>query len=62
MEAAEAIILTIITASTPLLLAAIGEREDPHDAFVSNEHESLAALPAGFAWGSCVLVISVVIY
>src|SRR5574340_110402 len=33
-------------------LAAIGEREDPHDAFVSNQHESLAALPAGSVVGT----------
>ena len=34
------------------VLAAIGEREDPHDAFVSNEHENLAALPAGSVVGT----------
>ncbi|MGB9093264.1 MAG: hydroxymethylbilane synthase [Gallionella sp.] len=34
------------------VLAAIGEREDPHDAFVSNHHESLAALPAGSVVGT----------
>lgn len=34
------------------VLAAIGEREDPHDAFVSNRHESLAALPAGSVVGT----------
>ena len=33
-------------------LAAIGEREDPHDAFVSNEYENLAALPAGSVVGT----------
>lgn len=33
-------------------LAAIGEREDPHDAFVSNQYESLAALPAGSVVGT----------
>jgi len=33
-------------------LAAIGEREDPHDAFVSNQHENLAALPAGSVVGT----------
>ncbi len=33
-------------------LAAIGEREDPHDAFVSNNHENLAALPAGSVVGT----------
>lgn len=33
-------------------LAAIGEREDPHDAFVSNEYDSLAALPAGSVVGT----------
>ncbi len=34
------------------VLAAIGQREDPHDAFVSNEHENLAALPAGSVVGT----------
>ncbi|MGA8865000.1 MAG: hydroxymethylbilane synthase [Gallionella sp.] len=34
------------------VLAAIGEREDPHDAFVSNEHENLAALPPGSVVGT----------
>ena len=34
------------------VLAAIGEREDPHDAFVSNQHENLAALPAGSVVGT----------
>ncbi len=33
-------------------LAAIGEREDPHDAFVSNRYENLAALPAGSVVGT----------
>src|SRR3989338_3303638 len=33
------------------VLAAIGEREDPHDAFVSNKFENLAALPAGSVAG-----------
>jgi len=33
-------------------LAAIGEREDPHDAFVSNKFENLAALPAGSVVGT----------
>lgn len=33
-------------------LAAIGERENPHDAFVSNQHENLAALPAGSVVGT----------
>src|SRR5512134_1396208 len=33
-------------------LAAIGEREDPHDAFVSNQYENLAALPAGSIVGT----------
>lgn len=33
-------------------LAAIGEREDPHDAFVSNNYENLAALPAGSVVGT----------
>lgn len=34
------------------VLAAIGEREDPHDAFVSNKHDSLAVLPAGSVVGT----------
>src|SRR4030066_1660363 len=34
------------------VLAAIGEREDPHDAFVSNKYENLAALPAGSGGGT----------
>ena len=34
------------------VLAAIGEREDPHDAFVSNQYENLAALPAGSVVGT----------
>ncbi|HKB60202.1 MAG TPA: hydroxymethylbilane synthase [Gallionellaceae bacterium] len=34
------------------VLAAIGEREDPHDAFVSNNFETLAALPAGSVVGT----------
>ena len=34
------------------VLAAIGEREDPHDAFVSNEYENLGALPAGSVVGT----------
>jgi hydroxymethylbilane synthase len=33
-------------------LAAIGEREDPHDAFVSNKYENLAALPVGSIVGT----------
>ncbi len=33
-------------------LAAIGEREDPHDAFVSNLHENLDSLPAGSVVGT----------
>jgi hydroxymethylbilane synthase len=33
-------------------LAAIGEREDPRDAFVSNRYASLAGLPAGSRVGS----------
>lgn len=33
-------------------LAAIGEREDPRDAFVSNEYANLSALPAGSVVGS----------
>ena len=35
-----------------LTLAAIGAREDPRDAFVSNRHPDLAALPAGARAGS----------
>jgi len=34
------------------VLAAIGEREDPHDAFVSNQYENLAALPPGSVVGT----------
>jgi hydroxymethylbilane synthase len=34
------------------VLAAIGEREDPHDALVSNDYESLASLPAGSVVGT----------
>lgn len=34
------------------VLAAIGEREDPHDAFVSNAYGSLAELPAGSVVGT----------
>jgi hydroxymethylbilane synthase len=34
------------------VLAVIGEREDPHDAFVSNKFDNLAALPAGSAVGT----------
>ena len=34
------------------VLAAIGEREDPHDAFVSNQYENLAALPSGSVVGT----------
>jgi hydroxymethylbilane synthase len=34
------------------VLAAIGEREDPRDAFVSNRFESLAAMPAGAVVGT----------
>jgi len=33
-------------------LATICEREEPHDAFVSNEYETLAALPAGSVVGT----------
>ena len=33
-------------------LAAVLEREDPRDAFVSNDHDSLAALPAGSVVGT----------
>lgn len=34
------------------VLAAIGEREDPHDAFVSNQYQNLAALPVGSVVGT----------
>ena len=34
------------------VLAVICEREDPHDAFVSNKYENLAALPAGSIVGT----------
>ncbi|HMC13313.1 MAG TPA: hydroxymethylbilane synthase, partial [Gallionellaceae bacterium] len=34
------------------VLAAIGEREDPRDAFVSNKFEKLASLPAGSTVGT----------
>ena len=34
------------------VLATIGDREDPLDAFVSNEYENLAALPAGSVVGT----------
>ncbi len=34
------------------VLAAIGEREDPHDAFVSNLYENLNSLPAGSVVGT----------
>lgn len=34
------------------VLAAIGEREDPRDAFVSPDYESLSALPAGAVVGT----------
>ena len=34
------------------VLAAIGEREDPHDAFVSNKHENLSSLPPGSVVGT----------
>lgn len=34
------------------VLAAIGKREDPHDAFVSNKFDNLAALPAGSVVGT----------
>src|SRR5574340_235399 len=34
------------------VLAAIGEREDPHDAFVSNQYAGLAELPAGSVVGT----------
>ncbi len=34
------------------VLAAIGEREDPHDAFVSNRYQNLASLPVGSVVGT----------
>lgn len=34
------------------VLAAIGEREDPYDAFVCNQYQSLAELPAGAVVGT----------
>jgi len=34
------------------VLAAVGEREDPHDAFVSNNFNSLSELPAGSVVGT----------
>ncbi len=34
------------------VLAAVGEREDPHDAFVSNQYASLAELPAASVVGT----------
>jgi hydroxymethylbilane synthase len=34
------------------MLVATGEREDPRDAFVSNQHPNLAALPAGSVVGT----------
>ena len=34
------------------VLAAIGKREDPHDAFISNKFENLASLPAGSVVGT----------
>jgi len=34
------------------MLAAVCDREDPHDAFVSNNYENLAALPAGSVVGT----------
>jgi hydroxymethylbilane synthase len=34
------------------VLAAIGKREDPHDAFISNKFDNLAALPAGSVVGT----------
>jgi hydroxymethylbilane synthase len=34
------------------VLAAIGEREDPHDAFVSNQFDNLGALPPGSVVGT----------
>lgn len=37
---------------TGFVLAAIGKREDPHDAFISNKFDNLAALPAGSVVGT----------
>lgn len=34
------------------VLAAIGKREDPHDAFVSNKYDNLSSLPAGSVVGT----------
>jgi hydroxymethylbilane synthase len=34
------------------VLAAIGKREDPHDAFISNKFDNLAALPTGSVVGT----------
>lgn len=41
-----------MTLGAQFALAAIGEREDPRDAFVSNRHPDLAALPAGARVGT----------
>ena len=41
-----------MTLGPQFVLAAIGEREDPRDAFVSNRHAALAALPAGARVGT----------
>jgi hydroxymethylbilane synthase len=41
-----------MTLAPQFVLAAIGEREDPRDAFVSNRYSTLAALPAGARVGT----------
>jgi hydroxymethylbilane synthase len=41
-----------MTLAPQFALAAIGEREDPRDAFVSNRYSGLAALPAGARIGT----------
>ena len=41
-----------MTLAPQFVLAAIGEREDPRDAFVSNRYTGLAALPAGARVGT----------
>jgi hydroxymethylbilane synthase len=41
-----------MTLAPPFVLAAIGEREDPRDAFVSNRYAGLATLPAGARVGT----------
>ena len=41
-----------MTLAPQFVLAAIGEREDPRDAFVSNRYSALTALPAGARVGT----------